>query len=423
MAATESGVKAVFIAAIAGLVIFSVTTFYTDFLKQPNIDIMLPGRGHNDSKSFATINITNDGGESANNLKVTVRSNNGITVSDPAFYTENVTAGEYKSDTWWTTTVQRLAPRSAISSDVALNSTQGGAYLDIFATYDQGSNSKGFTLNEQGQFYNSSTVSSLNVIPPVVSIVGAGVAYLIARVYFRIKNKTVIRYHRLLNKLAHDMAIVVLYVEGKEGVFHETLSGKLFSLSYWRRESEDAKLNMFRRNEGIGNKVYNRAEDFFQAIENRDNYMKNKPHLEETNLEIKDDAVTKEELDLRVTAEIKHLNLYLVYFVHSFFTMNNRTIKKTGRSVKIYKNKGTEEIVTLGNEPKTNEKRKPKINEKSLYNDVFFYQYKCHLAIEVLSNIRWKGWLMLFLIFSGSYIIFLLLVYQPDIWSHISKLV
>jgi hypothetical protein len=245
--------------------------------------------------------------------------------------------------------------------------------------------------------------------------VGARVAYLIVRTYFRIKRKTLIRYQRLLNKLAHDMALIVLYVKGDEDKFCETLSAKLFSISYWKQESDDARLNLFKRNkEKKGYEVYNRVEDFFEAIENRDNSIRNKPPIQEVFSE------DNKELNLKVTDEIRHLNIHLVNLVSDFFKKHSREIERSDESVKIYTiyiqksnfEKKKYETMSLGKNVKI----------KKDYNNVFFNQYKCHLVIEILRNIRWKGWVMLFLIFSGSYIIFWLLVTQPDIWSHISKL-
>jgi hypothetical protein len=69
---SDSAVKTIFVGAIASLVIFSVTTFYTDFLKQPRIDLDLKSNGRNQGALNNIINITNDGDASANNVRITL---------------------------------------------------------------------------------------------------------------------------------------------------------------------------------------------------------------------------------------------------------------------------------------------------------------------------------------------------------------
>jgi hypothetical protein len=86
---------------------------------------------------------------------------------------------------------------------------------------------------------------------------------------------------------------VVLAIQDRQDKYHETLSRKLSSLSLWRRESNEAKLNMFKRRKA-GSDICYKAEDFFVAIENRENHISNRPHLEEEHSEKKgDDAIMR----------------------------------------------------------------------------------------------------------------------------------
>jgi hypothetical protein len=210
---SDSTIKTIFVGAIASLVIFSVTTFYTDFLKQPRIDLDLKSDGRNQYGLNNTINIANDGDASANNVRVTFMSNVSITVSNPTFYTENITGPKKNDRGWWTMDIDRFAPKSMLTIYSALDSSKLNTPFDVFITYDEGSKWNSFVLSEENQLKEKVDKTSLDITTPIVSIIGAGVAFFIARLYLRVKRHTVIRYGRLLNKLAHDMCVVVLYIK------------------------------------------------------------------------------------------------------------------------------------------------------------------------------------------------------------------
>jgi hypothetical protein len=108
------------------------------------------------------------------------------------------------------------------------------------------------------------------------------------------------------------MAIMMLYVKGDEDKIYETLSTKLVSVSYWKQETNDARLNLFKRNKQKVYDVYNRAKDFFEAIEIRDNSIRNKFPIQEVFSE-------NNKFEVKVTDEIKQMNIQLINFVLDFF--------------------------------------------------------------------------------------------------------
>jgi hypothetical protein len=189
-------------------------------------------------------------------------SNVSITVSNPTFYTENITGPKKNDRGWWTMDIDRFAPKSMLTIYSALDSSKLNTPFDVFITYDEGSKWNSFVLSEENQLKEKVDKTSLDITTPIVSIIGAGVAFFIARLYLRVKRHTVIRYGRLLNKLAHDMCVVVLYIKNKENTFNETLSGKLFSVSFWDRETGAAKLKLIRV-DSKGDAEYNTLEHFF----------------------------------------------------------------------------------------------------------------------------------------------------------------
>ena len=406
MANSDSTVKSIFIGAIGSLIIFAVTTFYTDFLKQPIIHINLIKNDHGN-----TLKINNIGGKTANNLKITVGSSPKIEISAPAFYTEDVTnvttksiattapknaTGVIQSEKgWWVMNIKRLSPFSELEVD-AKHIQNARSTLEVFVTYDEGSQYAMFLLSGENDFELKDKRSSLDLTIPVVSIIVAGVVYLIARVYLRTKKKTVIRFGRLLRKMAHDMVIVILFVDGHPD-HNLTLSGKLFSVRFWNSEIEDARRNLINNNDT----QYNLLEDFFDIIERRDRGIKNNQFTPD---------------------QLKSWNNDLVGTIKKFFCNYDISIEKrsallpiggTVESVKVSAKEGANLVTIMTLEEKNNEPEIPssfraKLNGKEqeglnddpnkIY-DKIFENLRKSLFTMILGNIGRKGWTMLLLIF------------------------
>jgi hypothetical protein len=269
---SDSAVKSIFTGAIAGLIIFSGTTFYSDFVKQPRIDIglrIMPNTD-NDSVLNGKLTIRNTGGASANHMRVTLVSNSTVDISVPVFQSEEIT-GPNSADGSSCMELERLSPASGITMNAMVNQPRSNATaLDIFANYDEGSKQKNFLLYDGD--LKSKEQSNIDLTTPIISSILAGIVFLICMVYLRIKKTTVLGHRQLIEKLRHDMCIAINLIK-KEPNYSMTLSGKFYSIYLWNRETDDAKRNLFKTKFNTDDD-YNNIEDFIQAITIRDNAVK-----------------------------------------------------------------------------------------------------------------------------------------------------
>jgi len=159
--------------ALSGLIVFTITTYYTDFYKQPSLHIsLIPSYDKKNKANTYDVLLSNDGRISATHVRLTLNTNFNLSDLTETVPLENVTHS--REGPFHIIEVPRLAP----GTKLILRSlpAPGGTATDynIYATFDQGSLTKFFNIdpntNVVSEKYTSSPLDSISSVTSISTI-------------------------------------------------------------------------------------------------------------------------------------------------------------------------------------------------------------------------------------------------------------
>lgn len=168
---------------ISGLVLFTITTFYTDIYKQPHIQILPKLVTENDNFSSYDLTIINDGRIAANDFRLTLKPTSELINYSDVMSPEKLNFTEQGSNILIVTT-SRLPPGVVITINLVFVTTSSNHVFNTFATYKEGTlqfdyyehtNATTNLFDEFTSFFTKIPLSSLTgflaIVLSIVSII------------------------------------------------------------------------------------------------------------------------------------------------------------------------------------------------------------------------------------------------------------
>ena len=258
---------------LGGGLIWSLTSLiYNDVIKQPYLDVLV---GYNESRKAVTIDITNTGMATANNIRTTINStqpnidNERVSVASSH---EQVRLSTDSSLSGVIANASRFVPQDQFSISIPLTYINGQTKFDVTATYNermQQLKAVNITsVSEEPQKQSGVEVRNAVILPYVVGILAVTFVIIRLSLYFKPITEDVIT-RKYCSEVKRQIKTV-----------HETLRNEqtrsncneIFPTDSWDSKTTKEKQKIFHNYQH-----FNKINEFYKQLRIRDYYFSNNP--------------------------------------------------------------------------------------------------------------------------------------------------